>query len=85
MTYTLKKRLVLRTQQKGSVDVKSFQMSGNAETDNKKILRNLKRFFTWTHDLNLLRETFFGFVVKTNKLSGFVGKNRTSGFCTKPF
>ena len=46
---------------KGSVDAKSFQMSSNVERSNKKILRNLKRFFTWIHSRNLLHKTFLSF------------------------
>ena len=47
---------------KGSVDAKSFQMSSKVERSNKKILRNLKRFFTWIHSRNLLHKTFLSFV-----------------------
>ena len=47
-------------------------MSSNAEKSNKKILRNLKRFFTWAHSRNLCHETFLSFV-----------KNLKT-FCRKP-
>ena len=47
---------------KGSADVKSFQMSSNVERNNKKILLNLKRFFTSIQSRNLIKKTFLSFV-----------------------
>ena len=59
---------------------KSFQMSSNVDRNNKKILRNLKMYFTWAHFRNLLHETFLSFLQhlkrfrrKKSKLWGFVG------------
>ena len=58
-------------------------MNSNAEKSNKKILRNLKRFFIWAHNRNLCYETpkvysffheiFLGFA---RNLKGF----RSKGF-----
>ena len=47
---------------------KSFQMSSNVERNNKKILPNLKRFFTWAQNLNLIKKTFLSFVQHLKKL-----------------
>ena len=43
-------------------------MSSNVERNNKKILRNLKSFFTWIQSRNLLLETFLSFVQNLKRL-----------------
>ena len=53
-------------------------MSSSVERNNKKILRNLKRFFTWAHSLNLLHETFLSFVQNLKRFRR--RKKQTLGF-----
>ena len=71
---------------KGSVDVKSFQMSSNVERNNKKILPNLKRFFTSIQSRNLIKKTFLSFVQHLKRLltkpSGSVFSLRNSKVCS---
>ena len=58
-------------------------MSSNVERNNKQILRNLKRFFTWIHSRNLIHKTFLSFVQNLKRLltkpsgSVFSLRNRT--------
>ena len=78
-----KNKIFSEPTKKGSVDAKSFQMSSNVERNNKKILRNLKRFFTWIHSRNLIHKTFLSFVQNLKRLltkpsgSVFSLRNRT--------
>ena len=52
-------------------------MSSNAERSNIKILRNLKRLFTWAHNRNLCHETFSSLV---KNLKTFCRKSTGSVF-----
>ena len=65
---------------------KSFQMSSNVERNNKKILPNLKRCFTWAHSRNLINKTFLSFVQHLKRLltkpSGSVFPLRNSKVCS---
>ena len=60
--HSKKNKVFAEPTKKGSVDVKSFQMSSNVERNNKKILPNLKRFFTSIQSRNLIKKTFLSFV-----------------------
>ena len=62
VVHSKKNKVFLEPTKKGSVDVKSFQMSSNVERNNKKILPNLKRFFTSIQSRNLIKKTFLSFV-----------------------
>ena len=60
--HSKKNKVFAEPTKKGSVDVKSFQMSSNVQRNNKKILPNLKRFFTSIQSRNLIKKTFLSFV-----------------------
>ena len=81
-----KNKVFAEPTKKGSVDVKSFRMSSNVERNNKKILPNLKRFFTSIQSRNLIKKNLFKFRTTPKRLltkpSGSVFSLRNSKVCS---